>query len=78
MTDNEKAVMTDCYKLLNEFSNPPLKTDPACDDYWSRMATALTDLSAKHRNHPLATKVSTGIFEYLEEKFKAINRKKGV
>lgn len=78
MTDNEKAVMTDCYKFLSEFSNPPAKNDLGCDEFWKKASEALNDLNVKNRNHPLAQKVGIGIFEYLEMKWAAINKKKGL
>lgn len=74
MTDNEKAVMTDCYKFLNEFSNPPAGE---ADEYWGNVSDALTELSSKHKNHPLAIQVGAGILDYLEQKWKAINRRRG-
>ena len=74
MTDNEKAVMTDCYKFLNEFNQPP-PGDAA--EWWAKAAEALTDLGNRNRNHPLALTVGPAVFEYLEQKWKAINRRYG-
>lgn len=75
MTDNEKAVMTDCYRFLNEFDNPP---PGQADEYWARAAGALADLGNRNRNHPLALLVGSAVYEYLEQKWKAINRKRGI
>lgn len=74
MTDNEKAVMTDCYKFLNEFSNPPAGE---ADEYWGKVSDALAEICVKHKNHPLAIQVGAGILDYLEQKWKAINRRRG-
>ena len=78
MTDNERAVMTDCYKFLNEFNQPPARDDPMCDGWWAKCGDALIGLQERNRNHPLAMKMGMAVFEYLEEKWKAINRKRGV
>lgn len=78
MTDNEKAVMTDCYKFLNEFNQPPARDDPMCDGWWEKCGDAAAELQARNRNHPLAMKMGVAVFEYLEEKWRAINRKRGV
>lgn len=75
MTDNEKAVMTDCYKFLNEFNQPP-PGDAA--EWWAKAAEALTALGDRNRNHPLALTVGPAVYEYLEQKWKAINRRKGM
>lgn len=78
MTDNEKAVMTDCYKFLNTFNQPPARNNPACDEWWAKCGDALIELQERNRNHPLAMKMGVAVFEYLEEKWKAINRKRGI
>lgn len=78
MTDNEKAVMTDCYRFLDRFDNPAPKDDPGCEEYWNSAAAGLKELCEKNRHHPLAQKVSIAVYEYLEEKWKAINRKRGI
>lgn len=75
MTDNEKAVMTDCYKFLNEFNQPP---PGAATEYWDKAAHALGELGNKHKNHPLALAVGTAVYEYLEQKWKATNRRRSV
>ena len=72
--DNEKAVMTDCYKFLNEFNQPP-HGDAA--EWWERAAEELSVLGVKHKNHPLALTVGPAVYEYLEQKCKAINRRYG-
>lgn len=72
MTDNEKAVMTDCYRFLSEFGQPPVG-DPT--GFWSEAAGALQALGEKHRNHPLAVLVGTAVYEYIEEKWKAMQRR---
>ena len=74
MTDNEKAVMTDCYRFLNEFNQPP---PGEASEYWSRAAEALSEMGWKHGNHPLMLTVGVGVYEYLEQKWKAINRRYG-
>ena len=78
MTDNEKAVMTDCYRFLNEYGNPPSKDSAECDEWWDRAATAFESIAQTHKHHPLAVKVSIAVYEYLEEKWHAINRKRGL
>ena len=75
MTDNEKAVMTDCYKFLNEFNQPP---PGDATEFWFKAAGALEELGERNRQHPLALKVGVAVYEYLEEKWKAINRKRGL
>lgn len=75
MTDNEKNVMTDCYKFLNEFNQPPPGT---AEEWWNNAAEALIELGRKHNHHPLALHVGTGVYTYLEEKWRAINRKRGI
>lgn len=72
MTDNEKAVMTDCYRFLNEFGQPPVGE---AGEWWARAAGALTELGARNRNHPLAVLVGTAVYEYIEEKWKAMQRR---
>lgn len=74
MTDNEKAVMTDCYKFLNEFNQPP---PGDAGEWWARAAAALGDIGIRSRNHPLALTVGPAVFEYLEQKWKAINKRRG-
>lgn len=74
MTDNEKAVMTDCYKFLNEFNQPP-PGDAA--EWWARAAEALNELGIRNKNHPLALAVGPAVYDYLEQKWRAINRKRG-
>lgn len=74
MTDNEKAVMTDCYKFLNEYNQPP--TGEA-SDWWMKAAESLAELGCRHKNHPLALAVGPAIYDYLEQKWKAVNRKVG-
>ena len=78
MTDNEKAVMTDCYKLLNMYSNPPAKDDNKCDEYWNNLANECMQMSEKHKQHPLAIEIGAAIMMYLQKKWHAINRKKGL
>ena len=73
MTDNEKAVMTDCYRFLDRFNQPP---PGKADDWWLSAAAALAEIGVKHRNHPLALTVGPAVYEYLEQKWKAINRKR--
>ena len=73
MTDNEKAVMTDCYKFLDKFNMPP---PGDATNYWFEAASALEELGQKHRNHPLALTVGPAIYDYLEQKHKAINRRR--
>lgn len=73
MTDNEKAVMTDCYKFLDRFNMPP-PGDAA--EYWKQAADALSELGNRHRNHPLALTVGPAIYDYLEQKHKAINKRR--
>ena len=75
MTDREKAVMTDCYKYLNEYSQPP---PGEAVEYWNRAAGALAELGVKNGNHPLALEVGPAIYDYLEQKWRATNRKKGM
>lgn len=75
MTDNEKTVMTDCYKFLDKFNQPPAGD---AVDYWAKAAEALAEIGNKNRNHPLALAVGPAVFDYLEQKWKAINRKKGL
>ena len=75
MTDREKAVMTDCYRFLGEFNQPP-PGDAA--EWWSKAAEALTELGNKNGNHPLALTVGCAVYEYLEQKWKAVNRRNGV
>ena len=72
MTDNEKAVMTDCYKFLNEFNQPP---PGGAAEWWEKAAEALNELGWKHKNHPLALAVGPAVFNYLEQKWRAINRR---
>ena len=74
ITDNEKAVMTDCYKFLNKFNQPP-PGDAA--EWWERAAEELSVLGVKHKNHPLALTVGPAVYDYLEQKWKAINRRYG-
>ena len=71
-TDREKAVMTDCYKFLSEFNQPP-PGDAA--EWWAKAADALSELGVKNGNHPLALSVGPAVYEYLEQKWKAINRR---
>ena len=73
MTDNEKAVMTDCYKFLDRFNMPP---PGDAEEYWKQAADALSELGNRHRNHPLALAVGPAIYDYLEQKHKAINRRR--
>lgn len=75
MTDREKAVMTDCYRFLNEFNQPPAGE---AADWWARAAEALNELGNKNGNHPLALTIGPAVLEYLEQKWKAINRRRGV
>lgn len=75
MTDNEKAVMTDCYRFLNEFNQPP-PGDNA--EWWAKASEALNEIGVRNKNHPLALVVGSAVYEYLEQKWKAINRKKGI
>lgn len=72
MTDNEKAVMTDCYKFLGEFNQPP---SGDAEDWWGNAADALLEIGRKNKNHPLALMVGAAVYEYLEQKWKAINRR---
>lgn len=74
MSESEKAVMTDCYRFLERFDQPPAGD---AEEWWAEAAGALRELGVKHRNHPLALAVGVGVYEYLEEKWKAINRKRG-
>lgn len=74
MTDNEKAVMTDCYKFLNEFNQPP---PGEATEWWAKAAEALSALAGRNRNHPLALTVGPAVMDYLEQKWKAINRRYG-
>lgn len=78
MTSNEKAVMTDCYRYLDQFNQPLPKDDPECANWWKKAAEAYIELGKKHNNHPLVLNVGTGVFSYIEEKWKAINRKRGI
>ena len=78
MTDNEKAVMADCCKWLDEFDQPPPKSDPGCDEWWARASGALAGIGTKHRNHPLALAVAPAVMDYIEQKWHAINRKRGL
>lgn len=78
MTDNEKAAMTDCYKFLDRFDNPVAKGERGCEEYWEGAGKALLELVEKNQHHPLAVEVGVAIYTYLEEKWKAVNRKKGV
>lgn len=73
MTDREKAVMTDCYKFLGEFNQPP---PGEAADWWAMAADALTELGNKNANHPLALTVGPAVMDYLEQKWKAINRRR--
>lgn len=73
MTDNERAVMTDCYKFLDAFNQPP--SGPA-DAWWAKAADELGLLGVKHKNHPLALAMGPAIFDYLEQKWRAINRRR--
>ena len=75
MTDNEKAVMTDCYRFLDKYNQPP---PGKADEYWEQAGNDLNELGIKHRNHPLVLAVGPAIFDYLEQKHRAINRKKGM
>lgn len=75
MSDNEKAVMTDCYRFLEKYGQPPAGRD---DDWWMEAAHALAGIGEKHRNHPLALGVGCAVYEYIEAKWKAINRKREV
>ncbi len=72
MTDREKAVMTDCYKFLNEFNQPPPGN---AEEWWAKAAETLAALGNKNGNHPLALTVGPAVMEYLEQKWKAINRR---
>ena len=72
LTDREKAVMTDCYRFLGEFNQPP-PGDAA--EWWSKAADALSELGNKNGNHPLALTVGPAVYDYLEQKWKAINRR---
>ena len=72
LTDREKAVMTDCYRFLGEFNQPP---PGAAVEWWAKAADALSELGNKNGNHPLALTVGPAIYEYLEQKWKAINRR---
>jgi hypothetical protein len=74
LTDNEKAVMTDCYKFLNEFNQPP---PGDVEEWWAKAADALNELGRKNENHPLALAVGPAVYDYLEQKWKAINRRYG-
>ena len=74
LTDREKAVMTDCYKFLNEFNQPP---PGDATEFWFKAAGALEELGVKHKNHPLALAVGPAVMDYLEQKWKAINRRYG-
>lgn len=78
MTDNEKTVMTDCYKFLNDFGNPPAKDDPGCDEFWEKAADRLREVYRGNKYHPLAEGVGCAVYTYIEEKWKAINRKRGL
>jgi hypothetical protein len=66
--------MTDCYKFLNQFSQPPTGDG---DAWWGKAAEELSILGAKNKNHPLALTVGPAIFDYLEQKWRAINRRQG-
>jgi hypothetical protein len=74
LTDREKAVMTDCYRFLNEFNQPP-PGDAA--EWWAKAAEALGELGNKNGNHPRALTVGPAVMDYLEQKWKAINRRRG-
>lgn len=65
--------MTDCYRLLEVYSNPPAGE---AEDYWREVSGALETMAAKHKNHPLAVEVGAGIMSYLERKWKAINKRR--
>lgn len=72
MTDREKAVMTDCYRFLNEFNQPP---PGEAAEWWATAVEALTELGNKNGNHPLALTVGPAVYDYLEQKWEAINRR---
>jgi hypothetical protein len=66
--------MTDCYRFLNEFNQPP---PGDAEDWWAKAGEALAELGIRNRNHPLALAVGSAVYEYLEQKWKAINRRYG-
>ena len=46
--------MTDCYKFLDAFNQPPCG---AADAWWAKTADELGVLGVKHKNHPLVLTV---------------------
>ena len=79
MTDNEKTIWTDMYRLYDKNSMPQPKGTRACEVYWEKFHDQLTEVvNGKHNNHPLALSLGVGVFEALESKWHAINRKRGL
>lgn len=79
MTDKEKAIWGDMYRFYDSHSMPQPKGTRACDVYWEKVANDITEVvHSKHNNHPLALALGVGIFEALESKWHAINKKRGL
>ena len=78
MTENERAVMSAAYRYLDEYSKPPVKGSPGYGAYWEKACERMSEIALEHKNHPLALKVLAGIYSYLDEKSKAIDRKAGI
>ena len=72
MTNEENEIMRDAYYFLRDHNDPPALGTDACTLFWQRAAKAVSALvSGKWHNHPLATEIMLGIYNYLEKKCKS-------
>ena len=71
MTQNEGIVVRAAMEYLERFGNPPPYNAAESAEWWKKAAEALTEFSRKNHDHPLALKLGTAIYEYIEIKAKA-------
>lgn len=70
--------MAAVYRYLDEYGRPPVKGSPGYGEYWEKACERMSEIAVEHRNHPLALKLLAGVYGYLDEKSKAIDRKAGM
>ena len=71
MTPNESIIMNAASRFLTRYGDPPPVTDPDSEAWWDKAALEFMAFSDIYGRHPLASKIITALFEYIEIKAKA-------
>ena len=71
MTRNESMVMAAVTRFLERYGEPPAAAAPDAEAWWDNAAKEFIAFSDVYGAHPLASKLITAVFEYIEIKAKA-------